>query len=107
MQFKFIVEEDVALPVDSAFWDYLMASSQIQWSLIVYEQDWLDVQYPKTKALQVSQHHISQSIDLLVANLQTTLDLGEVWLKQMGESAQRYGISVELVMITLAFYSHQ
>lgn len=53
MQFKFIVEEDVALPVDSTFWDYLMASSQTEWSLIVYEQDWLDVQYPKTKALQV------------------------------------------------------
>ena len=43
MQFKFIVEEDAALPVDLAFWDYLMASSQTQWSLIVYEQDWLDV----------------------------------------------------------------
>ena len=55
MQFKFIVEEDVALPVDSTFWDYLMSTSQTQWSLIVYEQDWLDVQYPKTKALQVSQ----------------------------------------------------
>ena len=54
MQFKFIVEENVALPVDPTFWDYLMASSQIQWSLIVYEQDWLDVQYPKTKALQAS-----------------------------------------------------
>ena len=109
MQFKFIVEEDVALPVDSAFWDYLMASSQIQWSLIVYEQDWLDVQYPKTKALLVNQHHkLKHSLILLVLNyLQTTLDLGEVWLKQMGESAQRYGISVELVMITLAFYSHQ
>ena len=57
LQFKFIVEEDVALPVDSAFWGYLMASSQIQWSLIVYEQDWLDVQCPNTKALHVSQHH--------------------------------------------------
>ena len=47
MQFKFIVEEDAALPVDLAFWDYLMASSQTQWSLIVYEQDWLDAQFPK------------------------------------------------------------
>lgn len=55
IQFKFIVEEDVALPVDAIFWDYLMRSSQIQWSLIVYEQDWLDVQYPKTRALQVRQ----------------------------------------------------
>ena len=61
MQFKFIVEEDTALPVDPTFWDYLMASSQTQWSLIVYEQDWLDMQYPKTKALQVSsqyQYHV-------------------------------------------------
>ena len=54
MQFKFIVEYDIALPVDQKFWDYLIESSQIEWSLIVYEQDWLDVQYPKTKALQVS-----------------------------------------------------
>ena len=55
MQFKFIVE-DVALPVDPAFWDYLMASSQTQWSLIVYEQDWLDeATFLKTKALHVSQ----------------------------------------------------
>ena len=61
MQFKFIVEEDAALPVDPAFWDYLMASSQTQWSLIVYEQDWLDVQFPKTKAL-----HVSQSVDHLL-----------------------------------------
>ena len=53
MQFKFIVEEGVALPVDPTFWDYLMASAQTQWSLIVYEQDWLNVQFSKTKALQV------------------------------------------------------
>ena len=54
MQFKFIVEEDVALPVDPTFWDYLMASSQIQWGLTVYEQDWLDVQWSETRALHVS-----------------------------------------------------
>ena len=64
MQFKFIVEEDAALPVDPAFWDYLMASSQTQWSLIVYEQDWLDVQFPKTKAL-----HVSQPVDHLLDSL--------------------------------------
>ena len=61
MQFKFIVEEDAALPVDPAFWDYLMASSQTQWSLIVYEQDWLNVQFSKTKAL-----HVSQPVDHLL-----------------------------------------
>ena len=54
MQFKFIVEEDAALPVDSTFWDYLMGSSQTQWGLTVYEQDWLFSEYMKIKALQVS-----------------------------------------------------
>ena len=56
-QFKFIVEEDVALPIDPAFWDYLMGSSQIQWGLTVYEQDWLFSQFMKTKSLQVSLPH--------------------------------------------------
>ena len=54
-QFKFIVEEDVALPVDPAFWDYLISTSQRDWSLLVYEQDWLYVQFIRTKALQVCQ----------------------------------------------------
>ena len=55
MQFKFIVEEDAALPVDPTFWDYLMGSSQTQLGLTVYEQDWLNVWWGKTK--QVSLPH--------------------------------------------------
>ena len=53
LQFKFIIEEGVALPVDPAFWDYLISTSQREWSLLVYEQDWLYVQFIRTKALQV------------------------------------------------------
>ncbi len=44
----------MALPVDPEFWDYLMSSSQLAWGLMVYEQDWLDKQFPDTKALLVS-----------------------------------------------------
>lgn len=54
-QYKFIVEDKMALPVDPAFWDYLMSSSQLAWGLMVYEQDWLDKQFPDTKALLVSE----------------------------------------------------
>ena len=50
-QYKFIVEDKAALPVDPSFWDYLMGSSQREWGLLVYEQDWLDVQFAFTKAL--------------------------------------------------------
>ena len=53
LQFKFIVEEDIALPVDSTFWDYLMSSSQTEWGLMVYEQDWLLTQSGRTMALKV------------------------------------------------------
>lgn len=52
-QYKFIVEDNIALPVDPSFWDYLISSSQTQWGLMVYEQDWLDNQFPRTKALLV------------------------------------------------------
>ncbi len=31
-----------------------MSSSQLAWGLMVYEQDWLDYQFPRTKALLVS-----------------------------------------------------
>ena len=56
-QFKFIVEEDIALPVDPKFWDYLLSNAQIDWQLFVYEQDFLLTQFGKTKALQVIQNY--------------------------------------------------
>ena len=53
-KFQFIVEEEASLPVEEAFWDYLLSSSKNNWNLLVYEQDWLDVAVVKLKALQVS-----------------------------------------------------
>lgn len=54
LQFKFIVEEKGALPTDPTFWDYLMSTSSNNWKLMVYEQDWLDVQVREVEALRVS-----------------------------------------------------
>ena len=53
LQFKFIVEEDIALPVDPKFWDFLLSNAQKDWELFVYEQDFLLTQFGRTKALQV------------------------------------------------------
>ena len=56
LQFKFIVEDDIALPVDPKFWDYLLSNAQKDWQLFVYEQDFLLTQFEKTKALHVSKN---------------------------------------------------
>ena len=87
----------MALPVDPKFWDFLLSNAQKDWGLFVYEQDALSAQFGGTKALQVK--HAIRNHQLFYrskcAHLQTQLDLGEVWLKQMGEAAQRYGITIQ------------
>lgn len=44
---------------------------------MVYEQDWLDVQLG------------------VVPELLSTPGLAEMWLQQMGEAAQRYGVTIQ------------
>ena len=51
--YDFIIEPLAALPVDPAFWDFLLSSSKQNWSLLVYEQDWLDVAVEKLESLRV------------------------------------------------------
>ncbi len=94
------MEDKIALPIDPTFWDYLMSSSQLDWGLMVYEQDWLDNQFSRTKALLVSSLYVLgfrvQGYGCYVFGyVQTDLGLGEMWLKQMGESAMRYGITIQ------------
>ena len=48
------MEDTGALPNDTGFWDYLMSSTLEDFKMLVYEQDWLDVQVRNTKELQVS-----------------------------------------------------
>lgn len=52
-KYDFIVESEAALPVDQEFWDFLLSSSKDSWNLLVYEQDWLDVEVVKLEALRV------------------------------------------------------
>lgn len=52
--YEFIVEPLASLPVQQEFWDFLMSSSKQSWNLLVYEQDWLDVEVQRLNSLQVS-----------------------------------------------------
>eukprot|EP01006_Ploeotia_vitrea_P025486 TRINITY_DN58345_c0_g1_i1.p1 TRINITY_DN58345_c0_g1~~TRINITY_DN58345_c0_g1_i1.p1 ORF type:complete len:747 (-),score=77.64 TRINITY_DN58345_c0_g1_i1:102-2342(-) len=76
----FIVEgTEIALPTQQAFWTWLLGASK-EWGLTVYEQDWLDVQTPKTQ-------HILKSATL-----------GREWLLQMGRGARQAGLSIQYCM---------
>ncbi|XP_062503496.1 uncharacterized protein LOC134180364 [Corticium candelabrum] len=79
-QFDFIVESNAALPVSAEFWDYLISSSKREWNLFVYEQDWLDTEFNTLKALQEN------------------ATLGRMWLRQMGQAAQKYGLTIQYCM---------
>ena len=78
--YNFVVEGNYALPNDSSFWRFLLSSSQREWNLWVYEQDWLYTIYNDLPALQ------------------RDLFLGRDWLLQMGTAAQELGIAIQYCM---------
>ncbi len=47
------MDENGAIPVDPAFWDYLLSDPVNKWRLIVYEQDWLDTEVSRVPELRV------------------------------------------------------
>ncbi len=53
LQYKFILDNNGALPDDYAFWDYLISTSVENWKLITYEQDWLDSQFRQMDLFKV------------------------------------------------------
>ena len=79
-QYDFVIEGDYALPNDSSFWRFLLSSSQKEWDLWVYEQDWLYTVYDNLPAVQ------------------RDLFLGRDWLMQMGTAAQELGITIQYCM---------
>ena len=79
--FNFIIDEDgYALPVDPEFWRYLLSTAKDEWNLKVYEQDWLDNEYS----------HLNE--------LTADLNLGQMWLLQMGEAAEELGLTIQYCM---------
>ena len=78
--YNFVVDGNFALPNDSSFWHFILSSSQKQWNLSVYEQDWLDTEYEGLKELR------------------SDLILGRTWLQQMGEAAHDLNLTIQYCM---------
>ena len=78
--FNFVIDGSYALPNDSKFWHHLLSHAQMEWNLIVYEQDWLDNEFAGLK------------------DLETDLFLGRQWLVDMGEAAAQLGITIQYCM---------
>ena len=78
-KYKFVVEGDIALPVEEEFWNTLFEDAK-KWGLTVYEQDWLNVQTERMNyTLQ-------------------TVNGGRDWLIQMGNAAKRHNILIQYCM---------
>jgi len=70
----------MAVPLDSSFWIWLLNDAVTQWGLSTYEQDWLYNELEGTEALL------------------TNVTLAGAWLRQMGEGAESAGVSMQLCM---------
>jgi hypothetical protein len=69
-----------ALPIgNDSFWVDLFVEAR-NWGLVLYEQDWLNV----------------QTIDFLPTR--TDINLGEQWLTSMGSAAEKTGINIQYCM---------
>nr|XP_022321020.1 uncharacterized protein LOC111123158 [Crassostrea virginica] len=77
--YDFIVEDTGALPIDQKFWNDLL-NKTLTWGLVMYEQDWLNVQLDKITALK------------------TNLTLGQIWLSQMNEAAKANNVFIQYCM---------
>ena len=80
-KYNFLIDHRTlkALPDDQQFWDDLMKDS-IDWGLLTYEQDWLN----------------HQTLDF--QPLLTDISLGSRWLHQMGNSAEKFNITIQYCM---------
>ncbi len=80
--YSFILDEPngKALPLgNDSFWIDLFTQAR-QWGIIVYEQDWLNVQTEQFSPLT------------------TDIHLGHQWLTSMGEAAEKLGINMQYCM---------
>lgn len=78
-KYDFIVEKLKAVPISKQFWMDLFSEAK-KWGLVLYEQDWLNVEFSGLKAFLHD------------------LDLGAKWLTQMAEAAKDSGIYIQYCM---------
>jgi len=77
--YEFISGPIEALPIDESFFPYLLGTAK-GWNVVTYEQDWLVKQY---SLMTQTQNNVYTSIR---------------WLKQMGNAASNYGLTIQYCM---------
>lgn len=90
---NFIIDNDagIALPTDPAFWDDLLTTKRDS-GMIMYEQDWLDVQFGKPSKLKFNGF---LTVTDRTPQLQSSATLARTWMMQMGEAAARAGVTIQ------------
>ncbi|RUS92230.1 hypothetical protein EGW08_000083, partial [Elysia chlorotica] len=78
--FDFFIGQNLSLPQSEIFWQFLLGHAKEEWGLIVYEQDWLNVQLLFTELLN------------------TNLTAGQRWLTQMGNAALNHRLKIQYCM---------
>ena len=73
--YDFVIDQNTAVPMETRFWDDLFHNST-QWGLIMYEQDWLNVQ---TEYTEVFAKNVTAARD---------------WLLQMGAGAENNNMNI-------------
>jgi hypothetical protein len=82
-KYAFVVDHvnGKALPISNdSFWIDLLGEASQDWGLILYEQDWLNV----------------QTIEFIP--MRTDIHLGQRWLTSMGKAAEQVGINIQYCM---------
>ncbi|KAL5016032.1 hypothetical protein ScPMuIL_005621 [Solemya velum] len=77
-QYQFILDPPKAIPTEEVFWEFLFKDAK-KWGLILYEQDWLYIEFNQTATL-------------------TNLTLGRTWMNQMGRAAANNGLTIQYCM---------
>jgi hypothetical protein len=70
----------MAVPLEAAFWEWLLTDAVNEWGLTTYEQDWLFNEF--------------EGVDALLTNI----SLARTWLLEMGLGAQAAGVTIQYCM---------
>ncbi|XP_056009973.1 uncharacterized protein LOC125678812 [Ostrea edulis] len=81
-RYLFEIDRDanVSAPLTQNFWNYLLGHAKEDWDLVLYEQDWLNVEFAG------------------LPSFLNGISLGKLWLQQMADAAKLLQIPIQYCM---------
>ncbi|XP_050393125.2 uncharacterized protein LOC126811499 [Patella vulgata] len=79
VNYKFLKGLGLSVPITTRFWDFLLQRAKT-WGLIVYEQDWMYVQF------------------MFLEVMKTNLTLATTWMDAMAKSAENNDVTIQYCM---------